>query len=145
MPVQETFLTGADYTITLDGYVAAIEAGSFWSNRRRDEMTNSKSGGFRVSVGTTREGGLNGIRAVYERNAAPPFKSGDIVTCTIQGPEILPATVPKEYEGPSWNGNVRIGRMDYPVLTISGGIRYNFDADSEGPFEVIHGEIPDTP
>lgn len=144
MPVEETFLTGADYTITLDGYVAAIESGSFWSNRGRDTMTNSKSNGFRVSVATTREGGLSGIRAIYERSEAPPFKSGDIVTCSIRGPEITPPVgeTPGTYEGPSWEGNVRIGRMEYPVLTITGGIRYNFDADSEGEFEVIHGELP---
>jgi hypothetical protein len=141
MPVEETFLTGADYVIILDGFTAAIEGGSFWSNRGRDTMTNSKSQGFRVTVGTTREGGLSGIRAVYERTAAPPFKSGDIVTCDVHGPEILPATVPKTYEGPRWEGNVRIGRMEYPVLTVEGGIRYNFDADSEGPFTVTHGEI----
>jgi hypothetical protein len=130
MPSAESYISGGEYTITLDGFVLAFEAGSMWDEWSVDEMTNSKTQRHYDDVKTIRRGGLTGVRAVYEKGIPPTFKAGDIVSCVVAGPS---------GQGPSCSGNVRIGRMDYPVVDIRAGIRYNFDAMFKGVFTMTHG------
>jgi hypothetical protein len=76
MPLAESYISGGEYTITLDGFVLAFETGSMWDEWAVDEMTNSKTQRHYDDVKTIRKGGLTGVRAVYEKGIPPTFKSG---------------------------------------------------------------------
>jgi hypothetical protein len=88
MPSAESYISGGEYTITLDGFVLAFEAGSMWDEWAVDEMTNSKTQRHYDDVKTIRRGGLTGVRAVYEKGVPPTFKAGDIVTVRCRGTEL---------------------------------------------------------
>ena len=76
--------------------IMKAEAGTLNLNISTDEVTNTASGGFYEDVETIQQAKITGGRFVYDGDAPPTFREGELVDVTveIEGGPTLEGTVP---------------------------------------------------
>jgi hypothetical protein len=123
-----TYLGARKNVTTIKDVVMKAEAGTLNLNISTDEVTNSASGGFYEDVETIQQAKITGGRFVYDGDAPPTFREGELVDVTV------------EIEGgPTLSGLFRVGSMTIPLLDVKAAVHFSFDLTSQGIYEFSWG------